>query len=262
LITSIDAQPVRLKGGLPLGGTYSGTGVNSVTGYFDASIAGVGIHPITYTYTNVGLCSASATLAVDVRNTNPAVCGTAFIDQRDNQAYPTVQIGSQCWFARNLNIGTMVNSSVVQTDNCIVEKYCMGNDAVSCITYGGLYQWDELMRSEAAPGAQGLCPPGWHVPTVSDWMILMNFYSQQSQAGTPLKDLMSPTGFNALLAGVLYQNNTWSFDQPGLSATFFWTSDASGTTKAMAHGLNSQVGSVSDYPSGKANGMVTRCIKD
>jgi hypothetical protein len=65
-----------------------------------------------------------------------------------------------------------------------------------------------------------------------------------------------------LLAGVLYQNNTWSFDQPGLSATFFWTSDASGTTKAMAHGLNSQVGSVSDYPSGKANGMVTRCIKD
>ena len=32
-ITTINAKPIKLKGGIPLGGTYSGPGVNSMTGY-------------------------------------------------------------------------------------------------------------------------------------------------------------------------------------------------------------------------------------
>ena len=262
LVTAADGKPFRLKGGLPLGGTYTGPGVNPVTGIFDPAVAGVGIHQVTYSYTNVGLCSSSAIHPVDVRSTFSGVCGSNVIDYRDNQSYPTVLIGTQCWFSKNLNIGSMVTSTQVQTDNCTIEKYCLGNIPANCNIYGGHYQWDELMRSEALPGGQGLCPPGWHVPTVADWLTLMNFYSQQSQAGTPLKEMASPTGFKALLSGVLYQNNAWSFDQPGLSATFFWTSESSGATKAMVHGLNNVVGSVSDYESSRGNAMVTRCIRD
>ncbi|MCX6252252.1 MAG: hypothetical protein NTX61_16065, partial [Bacteroidetes bacterium] len=61
-ITTTNAQPFRLKGGIPLGGTYSGPGVTN--GIFYPAIAGVGSHQITYTYTNVALCSASAIVTI------------------------------------------------------------------------------------------------------------------------------------------------------------------------------------------------------
>ncbi|NRA12352.1 MAG: T9SS type A sorting domain-containing protein, partial [Crocinitomicaceae bacterium] len=47
-----------LSGGSPAGGAYSGTGVSS--GIFDPSVAGNGTHTITYDYTDVNGCSASA----------------------------------------------------------------------------------------------------------------------------------------------------------------------------------------------------------
>ncbi|MFC2111442.1 T9SS type A sorting domain-containing protein, partial [Bacteroidota bacterium] len=50
---------ILLSGGLPLGGTYSGLGVNN--GMFDPLIAGVGSHIIKYIYTNLNGCTDSAT---------------------------------------------------------------------------------------------------------------------------------------------------------------------------------------------------------
>ena len=47
--------------------------------------------------------------------------------------------------AENLNFGTRIDGSLDQTDNDIIEKYCYGNDGANCTTYGGLYQWDEMM---------------------------------------------------------------------------------------------------------------------
>ena len=47
-----------LNQGLPVGGVYSGTGVSGTN--FNASLAGVGSHPVTYTYTDVNGCSNSA----------------------------------------------------------------------------------------------------------------------------------------------------------------------------------------------------------
>lgn len=53
---SVPAFP--LTGGTPAGGTYSGTGVNSGTGYFDPA-SGAGTHTITYTYTDANGCTSS-----------------------------------------------------------------------------------------------------------------------------------------------------------------------------------------------------------
>jgi len=58
-ITSINAKPFKLKGGIPLNGTYSGPGVNSVTSVFTPVNCGTGIKAITYSYTNAALCNAS-----------------------------------------------------------------------------------------------------------------------------------------------------------------------------------------------------------
>ena len=43
-----------LSGGDPVGGVYSGTGVSGSN--FDASVAGEGVHTITYTYTDGNSC--------------------------------------------------------------------------------------------------------------------------------------------------------------------------------------------------------------
>jgi uncharacterized protein (TIGR02145 family) len=87
------------------------------------------------------------------------------------QTYNTVQIGGQCWMHENLNIGTMIDSMDNQINNGIIEKYCYRNLESNCATYGGLYQWNEMMEYTEVT-SQGICPPGWHVPSDMDWCIL------------------------------------------------------------------------------------------
>lgn len=38
-------------------------------------------------------------------------CGTALTDTRDGKSYTTIQIGTQCWMAANLNLGSFINSN-------------------------------------------------------------------------------------------------------------------------------------------------------
>lgn len=59
--------PFVLTGGNPIGGVYSGVGVSN--GSFDPSVAGAGIHTITYTYTNSEACDNFATETIEVIST-------------------------------------------------------------------------------------------------------------------------------------------------------------------------------------------------
>ena len=118
----------------------------------------------------------------------------------EGQVYNTVQIGEQCWFRENLNIGTMISSNTggqLQTNNNIIEKYCYDNVAVNCTTYGGLYEWDEAMQYATAEGAQGICPSGWHVPTDNEWKILEGAVDSQYPVGDPEWDKYGNRGFDA-----------------------------------------------------------------
>ena len=72
----------------------------------------------------------------------------------EGQMYRTVQIGNQCWFKENLNVGTMIPGSQEMTDNSIIEKYCYENDPANCATYGGLYQWNEMMQYTTQQGTK------------------------------------------------------------------------------------------------------------
>jgi len=257
-MTMVNALPYLLKGGLPLGGSYSGSGVNTSIGRFDPATAGVGAVPVTYKYVNAAGCADSASAVIHNLAVTPFTCGQTLIDLRDNKSYPTIQIGSQCWMASNLDYGTSLSSVTVQADNCNSEKYCYDNNPSNCVTLGGLYQWDELMNYDNTPVSQGLCPPGWHVPTEAEWLTLFNFYGGNAQAGRPLQDLLNP-GFHALPGGVLYQNNTWNFKD---IATFFWSSTPTGPVKVMSHGMNIFDVSVSDYESLKSNAFPARCLHD
>ena len=185
-------------------------------------------------------------------------CGNILLDVRDNNAYPTVSIGSQCWMAANLDFGQKINGSEVQRDNCLNEKYCFADLITNCSASGGLYQWDEIMQYEDAEGAKGICPPGWHIPTETEWITLFDFYISNGFAGSPLK-YSGYSGFNALTDGVRFRNTSWSFDS---FATLIWSSTPHGPLKAWAHGMNEQNPSVSFYPSARYNAFPVRCIKD
>lgn len=54
----IEWEPFELTGGMPQGGEYSGTGVEN--GMFDPEIAGMGMHIITYSYTDDNGCENQA----------------------------------------------------------------------------------------------------------------------------------------------------------------------------------------------------------
>jgi uncharacterized protein (TIGR02145 family) len=121
-----------------------------------------------------------------------------------------------------------------------------------------VYQWDELMTYDNTPGLQGLCPPGWHVPTEAEWTILFNVYISNGFAGNPLK-YSGYSGFDAILSGVNHQNVRWDYQN---FATFYGSSTSHGTIKAWALGMNDLDPSVSLYPSLRSNAFSVRCLKD
>jgi uncharacterized protein (TIGR02145 family) len=252
-ITTTNAKPVRLRGGIPAGGTYSGPGVSN--GIFYPALAGVGTKTITYLYTNAALCSATAALQFVIHNPSFVNCGSNLTDIRDNKVYPTVQIGSQCWMAANLDYGYTIDESTYQRDNCVPEKYSRN---LSSVIRNSFYQWDEMMNYGISLGNQGFCPPGWHVPDENDWNSLFSNFISNGFAGSPLL-YTGYSGFNALLSGARHFNRGWDFQ--GFAA-FFWSSAVSGTSQAWAHGMNNVDPSVSLYPSFRNNAFSVRCLKD
>jgi uncharacterized protein (TIGR02145 family) len=256
-ITTRYARAFTLKGGVPPGGIYSGTGVTG--GIFDPSL----LPPmedtalVSYTVTNSFGCKDSRDHIITVYPSISFICGNKYTDVRDGKVYNTITVGSQCWLASNLNFGQQTMASAIQRDNCVSEKYCYNDLPGSCSTHGGLYQWDEVMQFEEIEEVQGLCPPEWHIPDETEWNILFAFCGGNGFAGDMLRTGGS-TGFDALLTGGRFMNKKWDLDE----SAFFWSSTAQGPFKAWAHSLNSINHGVSYYPSSRANALSVRCLKD
>jgi len=103
----------------------------------------------------------------------------------EGQEYNTVQIFNQCWLKDNLNVGTMIQGIQNMTDNGIIEKYCYDNHETNCDLWGGLYQWDEMMKYSIMPSIQGICPPDWHIPTDEEWKVVEGAIDSQYGIGDP-----------------------------------------------------------------------------
>jgi trimeric autotransporter adhesin len=74
----VSSTVYTLTGGLPSGGTYSGTGVTGTN--FNASVAGVGSHSITYTYNDINGCTNTATNSIVVNPLPVAVLTSSDAD--------------------------------------------------------------------------------------------------------------------------------------------------------------------------------------
>jgi uncharacterized protein (TIGR02145 family) len=233
---------------------------------FDPYGASPGIYPVTYTYTNTFGCPASPPVVnITVQNSS-FLCGGNLIDVRDAKTYGTAMIGTKCWMTENLNFGTIISGYQPSTDNCTDEKYCQPAD-VNCTTYGGLYQWEELLRYDNTVSGKGICPPEWHVPSEPEWqMLLFNLGTGTTPpdgvAGSFLKDSFLTGGFHALLSGLFYLNNTWAYTTGNLTGTMYWTSTQNAAGHAIARGVNILNPSTSRYPGSMENAFSLRCVKD
>lgn len=203
-------------------------------------------------------------------------CGDSLIDPRDGQVYPTVLIGDQCWMAKNLNVGTMVEGSQNQLDTTRIEKYCYGNDPANCETYGGLYQWNQAMAYSLEEGTQGICPPGWHVPSEAEWQALEKELGMSDAAmdvigfrGAGIGDALKTggsSGFEALFGGGRNSWAGWQFiEGSDIEFGYFYSSTESSTRTDYAFRRclrrdHSGVGRYDTWP--KSFGLSVRCVID
>ena len=198
-------------------------------------------------------------------------CGQRITDSHDSKTYNTVLIGAKCWMAQNLNVGNLVAGTLSQINNGIIEKYCYADNELNCNIYGGLYQWDELMQYVTTPGAQGLCPSGWHIPTDAEWTTLVTLLGGTTDAGATMKEAgtahwLSPNagatnanGFTALPGG--YRNAAGSFTSLATNG-YYWVSLESDQNKAWDRWLYYNDKKVDRNGSNKAFGFSVRCIID
>jgi uncharacterized protein (TIGR02145 family) len=186
----------------------------------------------------------------------------------DSITYHTVLIGTQCWLKENLNVGTAINGSLNQDpSHTKTEKYCFNNLESNCTQYGGLYQWDEIMKGSIVEGVQGICPSGYHIPMDAEWTSLTTFLGGDSTAGTKMKmnngwynngNGTNTSGFTGLPGG--FRGNNSDFNNLTQLA-MFWSSTQAGASETWNRKLSADTAAVTKYNSFKTNGFSVRCIQ-
>jgi len=201
----------------------------------------------------------------------------------EGQVYNTIQIFSQCWLKENMNVGTMINGNEEMTDDGTIEKYCYDNNPSNCGTYGGLYQWNEMMQYTTTQGTQGICPPGWHIPSDEEWKLLEGAVDSQYDYPDPEWDIIGYRGFDAALN--LKSTSGWisggnGTDMFGFTARpggwlpsygdfsdlgylcNFWSSTENYTNNVWRRGLSSVHDAVARGSDDGDTGFSSRCLKD
>jgi len=192
------------------------------------------------------------------------------------QTYNTVKIGTQCWLRENLNAGIKINGTQEQENNGVIEKYCYDNDLTNCNTFGGLYQWHEIMQYTSTPGSQGICPQNWHLPTSDEWDILTDFLggyiaggkmktTGTIEAGTGLWNApnigaTNESGFSALPSGDRYRVDGLFYNLGTYCA--WWSSSESYPEFAWMRYINNDDEGIRYWGWFMNEGLSVRCVYD
>jgi uncharacterized protein (TIGR02145 family) len=227
---------------------------------------------------HIGIVEALFLTGSDDIRVNVHIYLNGFLDIRDTTYYDLVTIGTQTWMGENLNYGKQVNHSWDQLDNEDIEKYCYEDNNANCEIYGGLYQWSEAMDynpsdDQAIGTTQGICPDGWHIPTIVEWLTLKSFIHNDNyhyantawplkEAGTvhwnPPNDGTDEYGFTALPAGFRVGDG---FMTKG-DWTIWWTSTGIPGADIWSMQIRNNETSISNWLVLEFNGYSVRCIKD
>jgi len=150
---------------------------------------------------------------------------STFTDSRDGQTYKTISFKEALtgktvtWMAQNLNYK-------------VEGSYAYNGIESNRKELGLLYTWEAAKKA---------CPSGWHLPTDSEWAMLVNLFGGTDIAGEALKSIKgwnedgngtNSSGFNALAAG--FRKPDGSYMTQGIIGGFWTSSPTDSVDKVWA----------------------------
>ncbi|WP_173475178.1 FISUMP domain-containing protein [Fibrobacter succinogenes] len=200
--------------------------------------------------------------------------GTAsMIDPRDKKVYKVVKIEvpdsnySQVWMAENLNYADSVKTPSLKGGN-----WCYNNEEKNCQVGGRYYSWAAAIDSVALANdskeplvcgygkkcgldraVQGICPDGWHLPSIYEWGLLSVALGSGGVAGEPLKAL---TGWD--YAGTPDNNGT---DLYGFAALPTGRKISATSWQKVGSDVYYIYTNSYTYQNSKSYGQSVRCVK-
>ena len=222
---------------------------------------------------------------------NPNIKYDTMIDPRDKQVYKIVKIEvkehdySQVWMAENLNYADSVKTPSLKGRN-----WCYNGEEKNCKVGGRYYSWSAAIDSVALAndpkdpldcgfgricglnrGVQGICPDGWHLPTIHEWGLLSVALGNAGVAGDSLKALtgwnyagtadnngQDAYGFSALPTGRRLSATSWG--KVGTDV-YYWSSDELDAYEGQYSNINNIYTKFYIYRGEKTYGQSVRCIK-
>jgi len=210
--------------------------------------------------------SVVASAGSDTSSQKIRVYENAVYDSYYDQRYPVIQIGPLTWTAQGIRAAR--------------PSSCTG----SCNTFGSYLTFYEAMGTDMwdyVPGQtyRGVCPAGWHVPSETEWDVLIqyvqdqnNFPSGMDSTGHYLKSELSWGDYpgnddvllNLLPGGSSYTNGRSSSLHAVLLEGWWWTSSINSVTdrgkaKAIIPVSSVVVSAEEERTDAKMN---LRCVQD
>ncbi len=169
------------------------------------------------------------------------------------QTYRTVKIGTQTWFAENLNYNPGTGTSS-----------CYNGQASYCETYGRLYDWST---------AKTVCPTGWHLPNQAEWEALLSYVQSTSGCTNCDAAKLKATsgwnsnrngtdeyGFSALPGGFVYPPS--SFRDVGYSSSWWSSTENESNGDAYNLGIAYNEEYARWYSNIKTHLLSVRCVQN
>jgi uncharacterized protein (TIGR02145 family) len=196
----------------------------------------------------------------------------------DGNIYNTVSIGTQTWTVQNLKTTRYSNGDSILYESVdsvwgglTIPAFCTyNNDTALRNEYGNLYNFYTVVDS------RNLCPTGWHVPSDSEWNILIAYLGGDAIAGGKMKETgfthwMTPntgadnsSGLSVIPAGYRYSNNGFNHGGfHGLNGNGgIWTLTSTSDSTSIAKYFYPGSASVGQIDNKKSYGWSVRCVYD
>ncbi len=272
--------------------TINSTGVTGLTATLKAGNLSEGNGSLEYTISGTPVISGIASFAINIGGyscvigvavNNPTSGYGSPITDEEGNSYTTVYIGTQKWMGENLkttkyNDGTEIpfvpGNSNWGNLSTGAWTYYNNLDVKNNPQYGKLYNWYAV--STTTNGNKNVCPTGWHIPSHSEWLVLIKYLGGSTVAGGKMKEV----GTN--LAGAKWKSpnsqatNTSLFTGiPGGSRLsdgsyisfftngFWWSSTVDNNPDYAIHcDLEWDSGNAIISLGVKKNGFSVRCLED
>lgn len=200
-------------------------------------------------------------------------CNAQMIRDIDGNTYLTIVIGKQTWMAENLKTTRLKDGTSIEKAEANAKwkalkmpGFCwLNNDDNNKNIYGALYNWYTVSTKK-------LCPAGWHVPTATEWDLMITSLGDPEYAGDKLKEkgdehwknaLSTATNdydFTALPAGMRLESG--NFPVFANNYGVWWTATEFNTLDAWNRGLFFTSSKTYKGHESKHNGFSVRCMKD